>query len=86
MNKVELIGWIATGLTILSFVVSGESRIRLLNGIACLVWISYGILTKTNPIIVVNGIVLLMHLKFFYHELDNLNKINSAKNECNNKE
>jgi len=84
----NIIGWIATGLTCLSFGVNGESRIRLINGIACLVWISYGIQSNQYPIIAVNGIVLVMHLKFFWHELDNINKINystksSAKN--NNK-
>lgn len=78
MNWIEWIGWIATGMTILSFWVRGEFRIRVINGLACLVWISYGIFEKQNPIIVVNGIVLLMHLKFFYNELDNLDKINSA--------
>jgi uncharacterized protein with PQ loop repeat len=62
---VELLGWLSTALTIFSFIPKGEERIRLINGIACIFWIVYAILTKQNPLIVVNGIVLMLHVKYF---------------------
>lgn len=65
MNWIEWIGWISTGLTIISFIPKGEQRIRLINGIACIVWIVYGITLKQNPLIVVNSIVLILHVKYF---------------------
>ena len=66
MNWIEWIGWISTGLTIISFIPKGEQRIRLINGIACIVWIVYGITLKQNPLIVVNGIVLILHGIYFF--------------------
>jgi len=62
---VEALGWISTLLTIISFIPKGESKIRLINGIACISWIVYAISTKQNPLIVVNGMVLLLHVKYF---------------------
>ena len=62
---VEVLGWISTLLTIVSFIPKGEQKIRLINGIACIVWIVYGISLKQNPLIVVNSIVLGLHVKYF---------------------
>jgi len=62
---VEVLGWISTLLTIVSFIPKGEKRIRVINGMACMVWIVYGVLTKQNPLIVVNSIVLGLHIKYF---------------------
>ena len=62
---VEILGWLSTGLTILSFIPKGEGRIRLINGIACISWIVYGVHLMQYPIIVVNSLVLLLHIKYF---------------------
>lgn len=75
MNIIEVIGWIATLATIISFVPSGETKIRTINGIACVIWIVYGILTKTNPIVAVNTLVLIMHIVYFVKETKNKKQI-----------
>lgn len=62
---IEILGWLSTALTILSFIPKGEEKIRLINGIACIAWIVYGISLKQNPIIVVNTLVLVLHVKYF---------------------
>ena len=62
---IEILGWLSTALTIISFIPKGEEKIRLINGIACIVWIVYGISLKQNPIIVVNTLVLVLHVKYF---------------------
>ena len=74
---IELLGWLSTALTIGSFIPKGETRIRLINGIACILWIVYGGLLKQNPIIVVNTLVLILHIVYFIklnrkkkHEID----------------
>ena len=72
---VEILGWLSTGLTILSFIPKGEGRIRLINGIACGFWIVYGISLKQNPIIVVNGIVLILHIRYYMQQ----RKMNNQK-------
>ena len=68
---VEILGWVSTGLTILSFIPKGEARIRLINGIACISWIVYGVSLIQYPIIVVNGIVLILHAKYFMQQKKN---------------
>lgn len=72
---VEILGWISTGLTILSFIPKGEARIRLINGIACISWIVYAILIKQNPLIVVNAIVLGLHIRYYTQQ----RKMNNQK-------
>ena len=65
MNWIEILGWLATLATIVSFIPKGEDKIRLINGIACIFWIVYGITLKQNPLIVVNALVLVLHVKYF---------------------
>lgn len=66
MNTIEIIGWIATIGTLLSFAVKDMYKLRLINSAASMVWILYGILKIDNPIIVINTSVILMHLYWFY--------------------
>jgi hypothetical protein len=63
---IEIIGWIATAGTLLSFAVKDMWKLRLINGSASIVWVVYGILKMDNPIIVINASVILMHLYWFY--------------------
>jgi uncharacterized protein with PQ loop repeat len=66
MNTIEIIGWIATIGTLLSFAVKDMYKLRLINSAASIVWIVYGILKVDNPIIVINSAVIVMHLYWFY--------------------
>jgi hypothetical protein len=63
---IEIIGWIATIGTLLSFAVKDMYKLRLINTAASIVWIVYGILKVDNPIIVINSAVIVMHLYWFY--------------------
>ena len=63
---IEIIGWIATIGTLLSFAVKDMRNLRLINGSASVIWIVYGILKIDNPIIVINSAVIVMHLYWFY--------------------
>ena len=66
MSVIEIIGWIATIGTLLSFAVKDMYKLRLINSAASIVWIVYGILKVDNPIIVINSAVIVMHLYWFY--------------------
>ena len=63
---IEILGWVATAGTLLSFAVKDMWKLRLINGSASIVWVIYGILKMDNPIIVINASVILMHLYWFY--------------------
>jgi hypothetical protein len=66
MNLIETLGWIATAGTLLSFAVKDMWKLRLINGLASILWVVYGILKIDNPIIVINTSVIVMHLYWFY--------------------
>jgi hypothetical protein len=66
MNIIETLGWIATIGTLVSFALKDMWKLRLINGLASIVWIVYGILKVDNPIIVINSAVIIMHLYWFY--------------------
>ncbi len=66
MNLIETLGWIATAGTLLSFAVKDMCKLRLINGLASILWVVYGILKIDNPIIVINTSVIVMHLYWFY--------------------
>lgn len=66
----QIIGYIATLLTILSFVPKEQIKLRLINGIASIVWIVYGIGNGDMPVILVNSAVLLVHGYWFYKKMN----------------
>lgn len=79
---INYIGWLATSLTIVSFIPKGENKIRFINAIACVVWIFYGFYKQEFPIIVVNTIVLILHVFYFLKT----NKLNQLIKNMSNEE
>lgn len=63
---IEFIGWVATMCTLISFAVKDMWKLRLINAIASMIWVVYGVMKSDNPIIVINTSVILMHLYWFY--------------------
>jgi len=61
----ELVGYLAMGLSVLSFAFKKQKSIRLVNLTACSVWIVYGYMIQNNPTIIVNIMVCLVHLYWF---------------------
>jgi uncharacterized protein with PQ loop repeat len=62
MNWIEGLGYIATVVTLLSMVVSDVKLLRGINGLGCLLWIGYGILTNSIPVLLVNTLILIIHI------------------------
>jgi hypothetical protein len=79
MQLVEIMGWLAPGFTMLSFVVNKMLLLRTLNLIACFVWVIYGILIESNPVIVTNAAIAGIHLYWFFR-----NYILTQKKELEN--
>jgi len=67
---IDLIGWIASLVVLSSMTFKTMWKLRLVNSIACVVWISYGYLISNNPTIFVNFAILVTHIIWF-----NKNKI-----------
>jgi len=62
---IEIIGYIATVLVILSFLFK-DKLLRVINSIACIMFVLYGYLKGFDiPIVLSNIIILLINIKYF---------------------
>jgi hypothetical protein len=62
---VEALGWIAMFITISSFFFHQMKTLRVVNLIGCLVWMIYGTLIVSTPIVLTNVAILLTHAFWF---------------------
>ena len=61
----ELVGYLATFLVMLSFMMNDVTRIRVINAVGCVVWVLYGILLDSYPVIITNVGILAIHSGHF---------------------
>jgi hypothetical protein len=54
---VDLVGWLATAVFMISYFAKGPIALRRIQGVAALLWASYGILIHALPVIVANVLV-----------------------------
>ena len=57
----EIIGLLATLLTLFSFLVKGEAKIIIINAIGCVFFVIYGLLIHALSVLLLNGIVLIVN-------------------------
>lgn len=65
METNEIIGWLATGLTMLSFLFQRMLYLRMANFSACIIWVIYGVFSSSNPVIVTNAVIAMIHIRWF---------------------
>ena len=58
---IQAIGYIATFITGLSFMMKDLKTLRLVNALGCLIWIAYGALLHSEPIIITNVGIFGIH-------------------------
>jgi len=64
MDYIDLIGYTATIIVIVAFMFDGI-KLRVINSIGCLLFITYGLLHDIGiPIIITNSVILLINLKY----------------------
>lgn len=61
----ELLGWIATAVVLLSFTVHDMRKLRLVNLVGCFLWIGYGFILMSKPVIFVNISIAIIHIYWF---------------------
>ena len=66
MNGWEIFGYIGTALILLSFLIENVYKLRLVNLIGAVFWVTYGIGIMARPSIVVNLCVIVIHIHWFY--------------------
>ena len=63
MLSIETIGYVATALTLGSFLFTDMVKLRTTNLVGCLWWTAYalGLPEISYPVLAVNGIIMLIH-------------------------
>ena len=72
----EIIGIIAAGFILLSFLYDGEWKIRIVNIIGAVLFVIYGLLIGALSVYMMNGILIIVHIS----------KLLKLKKESNQKE
>ena len=60
--NIEIIGFIAATLTIVSFTFKNIITIRIVNVLGSFVWLTYAFYTKDHPVIIVSLSVIIIHI------------------------
>ena len=60
---IEIIGIIAAGFILLSFLYSGEWKIRIINIIGAVLFVIYGLLIGAISVYLMNGILIIVHIR-----------------------
>jgi hypothetical protein len=63
---VDMLGWVATVVVLVSMTFKSMFKLRVVNSVACVLWIWYGYLITNNPTMVVNVSILITHTVWFY--------------------
>jgi hypothetical protein len=79
MSMMDLIGYFAMGMSVLSFAFSKQKLVRMVNLFACLIWVWYGFLIHNNPTIIVNIMVCMVHIYWFVNRWNRISKLNRKK-------
>jgi hypothetical protein len=72
---VSILGYLATLVTMASFLITDMFRLRVVNTFGCILWITYGIIQLDTPIILVNCLIMLIHLWWFVKHITKKNNI-----------
>ncbi len=57
----EYIGYAASAMVLISFLMKNIRNLRILNSVGCLLFIGYGVLLSSIPIIVTNTAIVLIN-------------------------
>ncbi len=57
MNAIEALGWMATGVFVMSYFFARPSLLRGVQMFGALLWVAYGVLIHASPVIVANVLV-----------------------------
>lgn len=60
MHWVNAIGWMATAMSVVSYLFRDPAKLRRVQALAALLWVAYGVMLVAPPMIVANVIVAIM--------------------------
>ena len=63
---IDILGWIATVVVVMSFTVKDMLWLRIVNGTGAALWLIYGGLKEDIPLLSVNIAILMAHIHWYY--------------------
>lgn len=78
MNWVELVGYVASGLVVLSFAMSSIVKIRLISLVGSAFYVCYGVLIGSVPIILANATIVVFHCVALYREFSQRSELGAT--------
>ena len=63
---IELIGYVASALIVLSLMMTSVVRLRVINMFGSATFVVYGVLIESIPIVITNGVIVLINVVFLY--------------------
>ncbi|MGB0884912.1 MAG: YgjV family protein [Chitinophagales bacterium] len=64
LNYVEFIGYLASGFVLLSFLMKDIVKLRFVNMIGCVLFVTYGFLLSSIPIIITNFAIIIVNIYY----------------------
>lgn len=68
MTPIDILGWVATGVVIISFLVKDMLMLRTINSIGTVLWLIYGGLKLDYPLMAVNLLIVITHIIWFIRD------------------
>jgi len=65
-NTTELIGYLASLFVLLSFFNKDLRKLRIVNSVGCTLFVTYGVLLGSIPIIITNVAILLVNAYYLF--------------------
>jgi hypothetical protein len=59
MTVADIVGWIATGVIVGSYLFKNQVALRRMQALSAILWMSYGLMIHSAPVIVANIIVFV---------------------------
>ena len=66
ISYIEWIGYLASLVLLLSFLMRNITTLRYINSLGCLFFVIYGILLDSWPIIITNGAIILINFYYLF--------------------
>ncbi|MGB1314381.1 MAG: YgjV family protein [Chitinophagales bacterium] len=64
INYIEFIGYLASGFVLLSFLMKDIVKLRFVNMIGCVLFVTYGFLLSSIPIIITNFAIIIVNIYY----------------------
>ena len=82
MTAIDILGWVATAVVVISFTVKDMLWLRAINGTGTILWLIYGGLKEDLPLLVVNVAILMAHFYWFHKQQEGRRKSKKRAREC----